>query len=78
MIAANHYRSGQFSGLYHVIKCQAKTVALTQAYPAYPRRQTLELNTLFRHIKPVMQVWIIRDEFFDLFIRFVNVFRIAG
>ena len=53
-------------------------MTLTQADPAYPRRQSLELDTFLRHIEPVMQVRIIRDNIFDLFIRFINVFRIAG
>ncbi|CRZ62354.1 Uncharacterised protein [Vibrio cholerae] len=35
------------------------------------------MDSLTRHIQPVMQMWVVRDQLFDFLIGFVNVFRIA-
>src|SRR5229473_2850413 len=53
-------------------------MALSQTDPADARRQSLEMNLRARHIEPVMQMRIVRDQLFDLRVGLVDVFGIAG
>ena len=77
MIAANHDGRAQFAVADHFIEGQAQLVAHAEADPADARGQALECNAFARHVQPVVQMLIVRDEFLDLGIGLVDVFRIA-
>src|ERR1700730_10349209 len=51
---------------------------LSQTDPANARRQSLEVNLRARHVEPVMQMRIVRDQLLDLRVGFVDVFGISG
>src|ERR1700688_1834557 len=53
-------------------------MALSQSDPTDARRQSLEMYLRARHIEPVMQMRIVRDQLFDLGVGLVNVFGISG
>ena len=78
MIAPDHDRRLQFAALHHLVECQARKVTLTQTEPANPRRQTLESNAVARHVEPVVDMLILREQLLDLGVGLVNILRIAG
>src|ERR1019366_2084275 len=51
-------------------------MALPEADPANARRQSLKLNPRARHVEPVVQMRIVRDQLFDFGVGFVNVLRV--
>ena len=52
-------------------------MTLAEAHPADTCGQPLESNALARHIQPVVQMRIIRNQLFDLRISLVNIFGIS-
>src|ERR1700737_165717 len=50
---------------------------LAQAHPANSSGQPLEADSRARHVEPMMQMWIIGNQFFDLGVGLVDVFRVA-
>ena len=77
MITADHDRRLEFSGLDHFVEGEAETVAITETHPADARRQTLEADTTLRHVEPVVQVRVVRNQFLDLGVGLVDVFRVT-
>src|SRR6185369_17386574 len=73
MIAADHDRRLEFAVAHHLVEREAELVALAETDPADARRQALEADALFGHVEPVVQVWIVRNELFYLFVGFINV-----
>ncbi len=61
----------------HFVEGEAQAMPLAQADPADARRQALKMNLRARHVEPVMQMRIIRNQFFDLRIGLVDVLGIA-
>src|SRR5580693_3988593 len=59
------------------MEIQLETMSLNQTYPTNARRQPLKLDARARHVEPLMQVRIVRDQLFDLGVGCVNVVRIA-
>src|SRR5258707_14016396 len=53
-------------------------MTLSQTNPADARRQSLKMNLRARHVEPVMQMRIVRDQLFDFGVGLVDVFRISG
>src|SRR5208282_4977233 len=47
------------------------------AHPANAGRQSLKLNPRTRHVEPLVQMRIIRNQFFDLRVGLVNIFRVS-
>ena len=77
MIAADNDGCLEFAATHHFVEGEAKPVAVTQAYPANPGGQALELDPLTRQVEPIMEVKIIGQQFFDLGIRPVNILWIT-
>ena len=78
MITSDHHRRLQLAIADHFVESEPEFVAQAEAHPADPRRQALEADPVARHVQPAMQVRIVRDEFLDLGIGPVDVFRVAG
>ena len=66
----------QFAVAHHFVECKAKPVTVTKPDPAYPRRQALELDTIARHVEPVMKMGVIGKKFLHLGIGAMNIFGI--
>src|ERR1700733_7015070 len=77
MIAADDDRSLEFARRDYFVEGEAEPVAVAQAHPADPRRQTLELDSRTRHVEPIVQMRAVRHELFDLGVGPENVLRIA-
>ena len=77
MVAANHDGGFQLATAHHFVEGQPQFGALTQADPADARRQALKADALAGHVQPVVQMGIVRDQFFDLGVGFVNVFGLT-
>ncbi|SAT51600.1 Uncharacterised protein [Klebsiella variicola] len=78
MITANNNRRFQFAVTHHFVKRQPGAVTFTQAQPANTRRQPLEGNALTRHVQPVDQIGVVREEFFEFRVGLIDIFRVAG
>ncbi|CAN0622259.1 protein of unknown function [Burkholderia multivorans] len=78
VIAADHDRRLQLAVLHHLVERLAQAIAILHADPADARRQPLERDALARHVEPVVQVRIVRDQFLDLLVGLVDILRIAG
>ena len=78
MITADHDRRGQLAAAHHFVERQAQLGTLAQADPADTCRQALEADALAGHVQPVVQVGIVRDQFFDFGVGLVDVLRVAG
>ncbi len=78
MVAADHDRRLQFAACHHLVEGEAQPMPVAEADPADPRRQALERNTLPRHVQPVVQVGVIRQQLLHLGIGAIDVFGIAG
>ena len=77
MVAANHQGRIKFAIPDHFIKGKSKAMALAKAHPADAGWQTLKGYALTRHIKPIVQMFIVGDQFFHALISFINIFRVA-
>src|SRR5471030_3009778 len=77
VVATDDDWRGQFTAANHFVERQTQLGAQAQANPADTCRQTLEADALAGHVQPVVQVRIVRDQFFDLGVGLVDVLRIA-
>src|ERR1700733_6730593 len=77
MIAADYDGRGDLTALYHFIERQTQTMTLPQAHPANARRQSLKMESRARHIEPLMQVRIVRNQLLDLGVGLVDILRIT-
>ncbi len=77
MISTNHHWCAQLTVFHHFVEGQPRLVTITQTDPANSRRKPLEGNTLLRHIEPVVQMGILREQFLHLGIGLTNVFGIT-
>src|SRR3984885_15722789 len=78
MIAADDDRSLEFARRDNWVEGEPEPVAVAQAHPADPRRQTLELDSRTRHVEPIVQMRAVWHELFDLGVGPENVLGIAG
>ena len=78
MIASDDDRGLQLSAAHHLVEREAEPVPLPEPHPADPGRQPLEADPLPRHVEPVVQVRIVRNQRLHLLVGPVDVFRIAG
>ncbi len=77
MIPADHHRRCQFSLRHHLVESEAQPVPLAEADPADARRQALELDTLARHVEPVMQMRVVGDQLLHLGVGAIDILRLA-
>ncbi|MNT93059.1 hypothetical protein D3C72_2344460 [compost metagenome] len=77
MVAADDDRSAELAVLDHFVESKTKTMAITKANPADTRRQALEGDALGGHIKPIVQVLVVGQQFLHLGIGLADVFRIT-
>ena len=78
MVPADHHRSLQFSAPDHVVEGDPEPCTVGQTDPAYPCRKPLELDAFLRHLEPIMEMGILRNQFLHLLIGTVDVFRVPG
>ena len=78
MIAADDDRRFQLAVAHHFVEGEAKLVAQAEADPADACGQALEADALLGHVEPVVQGLVVGDEFLDLGVGLVDVFRVAG
>ena len=67
----------QLPARHHLVEGQPQAMAVTQSHPADARRQALELDALARHVEPVVQVRVVRQQLVHLGIGAVDVLRVA-
>jgi len=60
------------------LKREAEAVALSEAHPANAGGQALKLDSRARHVEPVMQVRIVRNQLLHLRVGLVDVLGVAG
>ena len=77
MIAPDDHRRTEFTARNHLVECSADPVTITEAQPADSARHSLEGNPFLRHIQPLMQLRVIRNQFFNLGIGTINVLRVS-
>src|SRR3546814_5883643 len=53
-------------------------MAIAQSDPANAGGNALEFDARERHVEPVMQVLVVRQQFLDVFIRPENILQVAG
>src|SRR3984957_12002034 len=78
MVAADHDGRGKLAALDHLVEGQSQAMTLSQTDPADARRQSLEMNLRTRHIEPVMQMRVVRDQLFDFCVGLVDVLGVPG
>ena len=78
VIAADDDGRGQFAARDHLVEGEPQAMTLAEAHPADARRQALKMNARSRHVEPVMQMRIIRNQFLDLRVGLVDILGIAG
>src|SRR5215469_8768828 len=77
MVTADHDRRFYRSLLYEVIDSQPKLCTLLVAKPAYPRRQSLELDPLASKLDPLRQDAVFGKHLKHQVIGHMNVARVA-
>ena len=77
MVTADNDRRFQLTIGDHLVKCEADAVTLAESDPTDARWQSLELDTLGRHIEPIVEMWIVRNQFLHLGIGLVDILRIS-
>ena len=77
MIPAYDDRCTQFATGYHLVKGPADPIPISQSEPADTAGHALERNPVARHIQPLVQLWIIGNQFLDFFIGAEDILRIA-
>src|SRR5699024_700100 len=75
VIAADHDRRLQLTVAHHFVEGQTQLVTLAQADPADARRQALEADAFLGHVQPAVQVRVVGNQFLDLPVGLVDVFR---
>ena len=78
VIAADHDRRLELALRDHLVEREARLVALAQAEPADARGQPLELDAAARHLEPLREMLVLREERLHLRIRLEDVLGIAG
>src|SRR5262249_902038 len=77
MVAADHNRCSKFPARHHLVKGKTETMPVTKSDPTDACGQALEFDARPRHVEPIVQMLIVRHQFFDLGIGTKNVFRVA-
>ncbi|MNV22437.1 hypothetical protein D3C71_1134080 [compost metagenome] len=77
MVTADDNRRLQLAVLDHFIEGKPKTMAVAKADPANTCRQALECDALARHVEPIVQMLVVRQQFLHLGVGLVDVFRIT-
>ena len=78
MVAADDDRRLELAARHHLVEGQAEPMPVAKADPADARRQALELDPLARHVEPVVQMRVVRQQLLHLRVGAVDVLRIAG
>src|SRR3989344_1856272 len=77
VVATDHDGRRQLTATHHFVERQAQLGAQAQANPADTCRQALEADALARHVQPVVQVGVVRNQLFYLGVGLVDVFSVA-
>ena len=62
----------------HLVERQPEPVSVPESHPADARRQSLERDAFARHVQPMVQMGVVRQQFLDLRVRAVDVLRVTG
>src|SRR5690242_6373801 len=62
VVAADDDRGLELTARHHLVEGEPETMPVPEPYPADARREALELDALARHVEPMVQVRIMRDE----------------
>ena len=77
MIAPDHDRRFQLALRHHLVEGKTDAVPVAEPDPADARRQALEVDALPRHVEPVMQMLVVRQQLLHLLVGLVDILRIA-
>ncbi len=72
--------TGAFSSprRHHLVEGEPRLVPIAEADPADARRQPLEGDALARHVEPLVQVGVLREQLLHLRVGGVDVLRVAA
>src|SRR5690242_1834954 len=77
MIAPDHDWRLQLAPADHLVERQAKPMPITEPDPTDACRQALKADARTRHVQPVVQVCMVRQQFLDFGVGTENVLRIT-
>ena len=77
VVAADHDGRLELALRHHLVEREAQPVAILHAHPADARRQALEGDAAARHVEPVVQVRVVRQQLLHLRVGAVDVLGIA-
>src|SRR6185437_2525398 len=77
VVASDDDRSPELTASHHLVEGQAQAVPVPEAHPADACRQSLEVDALARHVQPMMQMPILRQELTHFGVGPVDVLGIA-
>ncbi len=78
MVPADHHWSRELPTGNHVVEGHTEAIAISEPHPANASRQTLERDALARHVQPVVQMRVVRDQLLHLRVGSVDVLRVPG